>query len=176
MKKKRKKYIAAHGAPFPKKMAQKYGEYLNEVLPKRLGHQPTTDEIWQDAQRNRRCPYRDLFTWNVRRAAESYWRVQARNLANHIAEVVVVEGERKVCRSFFPIRVRRGLRKTWFSMGQIQSDPEMMNQVIEAARHEMACWVDRYSLYNSLGRAMKHAKRALKVMEPKKKKGGKRRK
>jgi len=160
-----RKYVATAGAPFPKRLVQKYGSYLLEVLPKRLGRPPTTDEIWKDARDNPRCPYRNYFTWDKAKAAENYWRVQARHLINHIAEVVVVEGKRKICRAFFPITERRGSPKRWIPMADIQSDPDMLDQIVDMARRELVYWAERYGVYSALKGVSQYIDRALRAIE-----------
>lgn len=169
-----KKYIATAGAQFDRKMAQQYGEYLYEVLPKRLGRAPTTEDIWKDARDNRRCPYRSFFEWNLKKAHVLYLNVQARNLVNHIAEVTIVGREPKICRSFFPILEKRGEPKRWIPIDIVRSEPSMIWQILESAARELRCWYDRYSLYGGIGRkAGSYVKKAIEVIEGRRKKGKK---
>lgn len=159
------RYIATHGALFPKEHAQEYGEYLNDALPRKLGRAPTTEEIVEDARRSRSCPYRDYFEWDQRKGHELYLLVQARNLVNHIAQITVIEGERKVCRAFFPIREEKYRKKLWVPLAQVRKDPMLMEHVIQASYRELRNWQDRYQIYNSLREATSLVSRALRSIK-----------
>lgn len=155
------KYTIRNGSPIPKKMAQKYGEYLTEALPRRLGHAPTTDEIWQDAKRNPHCPYRKYFQWDKEKAAVSFWRVQARNLANSIIEITVIDGRRESVNAMFSVYSGPKGPAQYVSGRMVFKDPFMAKQVTDAAARELEYWNLKYRQYATMSGARRLVKRAV---------------
>ena len=100
----KKKYMAREGSPFKGEKAQIYGECLADLTAKSNGKLiPQT--ILSEAQ-NRSSPLHDYFDWSDTVAAKK-WRIhQARDLINHIVEVVVVEGKQTKQRSFFSVHTK----------------------------------------------------------------------
>ena len=96
-----KKYYARMGANFKKELAQKYGKRLETIATKNKGKiKPIT--VVEDARSNS-SPFHNYFVWDDTKAAEKYRLQQARELINHIVEVIVIEGKPSTQRSFFNV-------------------------------------------------------------------------
>jgi hypothetical protein len=97
-----KKYFARNGAPFKKGVAQKYGERLEYLSSTNKG-KITPDMVVKDAIQ-KKSVFHNYFEWDETEAAKNYRIQQARNLINHIVEVVVIEGKQSPQRSFFSVK------------------------------------------------------------------------
>jgi len=97
-----KEYFARKGSPFRKGEAQKFGERLEYLSSKNKG-KITPDVIVQDAKQ-KESVFHNYFEWNNSEASRQYRLQQARNLINHIVEVVVIEGKQSQQRSFFSVK------------------------------------------------------------------------
>lgn len=96
-----KKYKARKGANFSDKEAQIYGERIGELIKIKNGKVTPIDVI-NDAK-DKKSPYHNYFQWDDTKASFEYRLQQARNLLNHVIEVVVVEGVKSEQRSFFSV-------------------------------------------------------------------------
>ncbi len=101
-----KKYEAREGSPFKKEYAQEYGERLEYIASKNKGK--ITPIMIIDDGRVADSPFIHYFEWNDKKASEQFRLQQARNLINHIVEVVVIEGKPSKQRSFFNVRNGQG--------------------------------------------------------------------
>lgn len=98
----KKEYFARNGAPFKKGQAQKYGERLEYLSSTNKG-KVTPEIVIQDAK-TKKSIFHDYFEWDETQAAKQYRLQQARNLINHVIEVVVIEGKESKQRSFFSVK------------------------------------------------------------------------
>ncbi len=98
----KKKYEARTGSPFKKGQAQIYGERLGYIAGKNKG-KITPISVVRDGK-SISSPFYNYFEWNNKKASDQYRLQQARNLINHIIEVVVIEGKPSKQRSFFNVR------------------------------------------------------------------------
>lgn len=101
-----KKYYARKGAPFKQEVVQKYGERLEYLASKNKGK--VVPKVVVDDAKQKSSPLHDYFEWDDKKAGEGYRLQQARNLINHIVEVVVIEGKPSKQRSFFNVRNGKG--------------------------------------------------------------------
>ena len=128
---KRKKYFARNGAPFKKREAQIYGERLDYLASKNRGR-VTPDMVLREAKL-KSSVFHNYFEWDDTEAAEQYRVQQARNLINHIVEVVVIEGKPSKQRSFFSIK-NGGDRKAYVTIKKAVTTPtyrmQLLNQLI----------------------------------------------
>lgn len=99
---KKKKYFARKGSPFKKGDAQKYGERLEYLSSQNKG-KITPKIVIQDAK-PKNSVFHNYFEWDETKAAKQYRLQQARNLINHIVEVVVIEGKQSKQKSFFSVK------------------------------------------------------------------------
>jgi len=97
-----KKYKAKKGAGFNDDDAQVIGQTIEDLRDSK-GH-ITPIEIVENAK-NKKSPIHNFFEWEESKAAEQYRLQQARNLVNHIVEIVVIQGEEIEQRSFFSVNV-----------------------------------------------------------------------
>lgn len=140
-----KRFKASAGANFNDKQAQRYGEAL-EALERRLGHPPTTDEIVDDAK-DPDSPLHDGIEWNVKKAARNYWRVQARHIASHIEEFVVVRNKELPMRSWFNVKPHPEEPRRYVRADRIADSPYMRGQIIQHAIRELNDWSVKYRRY-----------------------------
>ena len=101
-----KKYHARTGAPFKKGLAQKYGERLTYISLKTNG-KITPMDVVEDGK-HKSSPFYNYFEWDDTKAAEEHRLQQARNLINHIVEVVIIEGRPSKQKSFFSVKNGKG--------------------------------------------------------------------
>ncbi len=97
-----KKFKARTGAKFSNDEAQVIGETITKLRDKK-GH-VTAKQIVEYAKLNK-SPLHDYFEWDVSKAAEKFRLYQARHLVSHNVEVVVINEEKEVQRSFFSVNV-----------------------------------------------------------------------
>lgn len=141
-------YRAAPGARFSHKKAAIYGQAL-EALKKSLGRAPSTDDIVK-AAKSPKSPLHDAFQWDVKKAAESYWKAQARSLLNHIDIVIIRDGEQEQCSAFFNVRTVPGSEVTVYEdVGSVASNPFLKRQVVAYALREAEGWSRKYKTYSS---------------------------
>ncbi len=126
-----KKYYARHGSPFKKGEAQKYGERLNYLSSKNKG-KLKPESVIEDAK-NKGSIFHNYFQWDNKKASDEWRLQQARNLINHIVEVVVIEGKQSKQRSFFSIK-NGGGNKVYVTIKTAVSKPnyrvQLLNQLI----------------------------------------------
>ena len=96
-----KKYYARKGAPFKNGCAQKYGEKLEQIAKQNKGKIKPSTVV--DEAKDKKSVLHSYFTWDNTEAAKKYRIQQARELINHLIEVVVVEGKPQTQRSFFNV-------------------------------------------------------------------------
>ncbi len=126
-----KKYEARVGADFGTKTAQVYGERL-EYISKNNKGKIEASSVVEDGKNNL-SPFHNYFEWDNKIASEKYRLQQARNLINHIIEVVVIEGVPSKQRSFF--NVRNGGGKTVYvnlqtAVTKVSYRKQLLNQLI----------------------------------------------
>ena len=95
-----KKYKAKKGARFNDEEAQVIGQTIEDLRDSK-GH-ITPIELVKNAK-NKNSPIHNFFEWDEGKAAEEYRLQQARDLVNHVVEIVVIGGEETEQRSFFSI-------------------------------------------------------------------------
>ncbi len=97
----KKKYEARSGSPFKKGEAQVYGERLEYLSSNNNGK--ITPKLVVEDGKNKQSPLYNYFEWDDKKASGEYRLQQARQLINHIIEVVVIEGKPSKQRSFFNV-------------------------------------------------------------------------
>ncbi len=126
-----KKYYARNGSPFKGKEAQKYGERLFYISSKYKG-KLTPERVIEDAK-PKDSIFHNYFQWDNKKASDEWRLQQARNLINHIVEVVVIEGVQSKQRSFFSIK-NGGGEKAYVTIKTAVTKPnyriQLLNQLI----------------------------------------------
>ena len=128
---KKKQYFARAGSPFKKGEAQRYGERLDYLTSKNRGR--ITPEMVIEEAKLKSSVFHNYFEWDNTEAAEQYRIQQARNLINHIVEIVVIEGKQSKQRSFFSIK-NGGGNKAYVTIKTAVTKPnyrvQLLNQLI----------------------------------------------
>jgi len=94
-----KKYKARNGAPFKQEDAQKIGEIIAKIETKHGKCKP--EHLVKEAKTNKTL--KKLFIWNKDKALIQCQLQQAREIINHVVEVVVVSGTETEQRSFVSV-------------------------------------------------------------------------
>lgn len=84
----KKVYKAREGAPFKKAEAQEIGEYI-EKLKDNKGEITPLDVV--DSARSKSSILNKYFDWDDTEAAKQWRLQQARNILNHVVEVIVID-------------------------------------------------------------------------------------
>lgn len=104
----KKKYLARNGAPFRKSKAQEIGEVLEKISSDNNGK--LTPELVVESSKQKGSPIGIYFEWDDKKASNN-WRIQqAKNLINHVVEVIRIEGKLSEQRSFFNVTNGQGRR------------------------------------------------------------------
>ncbi len=86
------KYLPTHGAAIDKKRADVYGRELHRLATINGNSGLTPENIVAEAQKAD-SPIHGWFQWDIKLAAESHWKQQARMLCNAISvEVIMPDG------------------------------------------------------------------------------------
>ncbi len=125
----KKKYKARKGAKFNNKEAQVVGETI-ESLKDNSGY--ITSEGIISSARKKSSPIHDFFEWSNNKAAEEFRLQQARNLVNHIVEVVIVQGERVEQKSFFSVSVKN-VGKVYVNLKEAVENKDYRRQLLSNA-------------------------------------------
>lgn len=152
-------YRAKKGAMFNHVKAQKYGDRIEQLAAEKgvAFSDVPTDAIIKDAKR-KQSPLHSGFDWDVPSAALKYWRVQARNIMNHLVVVLppkekgedareVKVWESVVVREDTDEGPRR--RKTYVRVDDIMTTPELLDQVVAQAYKELVYWKAKYEAYRN---------------------------
>ncbi len=127
----KKQYYPRVGSPFKKGEAQKYGERLDHLASKNKG-KITPEMVVEDGMK-KSSVFHNYFEWDTTVAANQYRIQQARNLINHIVEVIVIEGKQSKQRSFFSIK-NGGGNKAYVTIKTAVTKPnyrvQLLNQLI----------------------------------------------
>ncbi len=131
-----KKYYARAGAPFKKGCAQKYGEELEQIAKDNKGKIQPINVVENAEDKN--SILHNYFVWDDTEAAKKYRIQQARELINHVVEVVVIEGKPQTQRSFFNV-VNGGGQKVYVTLQKAVTTKsyrlQLLNQLISVMKN-----------------------------------------
>jgi len=85
---------------FGNEQAQTYGEALEQI---NADYGRVTTNIVVSEAKKKSSPLHDYFDWDNNVASKRWREQQARNLVNHIVEVVIIEGKQTEQRSWFNV-------------------------------------------------------------------------
>lgn len=102
-----------------------------------------TGELLVAEAQPKTSPLHDAFEWNNHRAAHLYRVDQAAHLIRSIEVVKVVGGQQKPIRAF--VSVVRDEDRSYTSTAHALSDPELRQQVLDAAWRELEAWRQRHA-------------------------------
>lgn len=95
----KKKFKQRIGAPFTKGDAQKIGEELESIKSK----ENLTPVNVVERARNKKSILNKYFEWDDSEASEKYRLQQARNIVNHVIEIVVIKGNEVEEKAYFNV-------------------------------------------------------------------------
>ena len=96
---KTKKFKARNGSPFLAKDAQKVGEELEKIKSK--GDLNPSNIL--ESAKSKKSILHQYFDWDDTEAAEK-WRIsQARNITNHVIEIIVIKGKEHTHKAYFSV-------------------------------------------------------------------------
>ena len=123
------KYKARSGSSFGNEEAQEIGELI-ESLKDNQGH--VSSNIILEHAKSEVSPLHKHFEWNETKAAELYNKQQARNIINHIVEVVIVAEKPTMQRSFPSVTVPdKG--KVYVTLQDALENPNYKKQLMDKA-------------------------------------------
>lgn len=148
---KKRKYQASGGYRIGNQDAQEYGERL-EILAEQNDNQLEPAVVVDDA-RNKLSPLHDCFEWDDSKAAHAHRLERARYLIRSVEVVIRRDGKEFQTRAFHNVIIRRNAHteRAYAAVERVMSEPELRQQVIEKALHELESWQRRYSEYKELG-------------------------
>ena len=130
---KAKKFKARTGSPFPIRDAQQIGEELDLIKSKT----ELTPENVVDAARSPKSFLHNYFEWDDRKGAEQYRLQQARQIVNHIIEVVVIQGEAIEQRAYFNVSSKEGTN-IYVTLTEAIKNPSYKKQLL----HDMETTIE----------------------------------
>ena len=123
---KAKKFKARAGCPFSIKDVQKIGEELEDI--KSRGN--LTPNRIVDRAKNNKSILHQYFEWDDTEAAEKYRLQQARQITNHIIEVIVIRGEKVEERAYFSVTAKND-EVSYVSLSEAITNPSYKKQLLK---------------------------------------------
>jgi len=125
----KKKFKARVGAPFSVKDAQKIGEELEQIKEKEVLN---PSNIVKRAK-NQESILHQYFEWNDTEASEKWRLQQARNITNHVMEVIVIKGTKTEERAFFNVVVKNNenAENIYVSLAEAIKTPNYKKQILK---------------------------------------------
>lgn len=138
------RYVANPGSRYSDRDAEVIGSFLEE----QFGEEPCTPAYVVQAARSSRSPIHRFFEWDDGVAAERYRETQARQMLRSI-EVVPADGGSPT-RAFHNITVTAGEPTSYVPAVVVWERPDLSEQVVAKALHELRVWQQRYKDYKGL--------------------------
>lgn len=138
-------YKSAPNAKFNNTQAQVIGEALEK-----LGDSFTPAEVVAKAK-PKRSPLHPFFEWDDTTAAHKHRLAQARSMVASVQIVVKCDGASQRTRGFHSVVITSEDNKPVYSpVMRIREEPELSQQVIDAAMRQLKGWKERYGEYQEL--------------------------
>jgi len=142
---KTKKFKARVGAPFSVKDAQKVGEELEKIKAK--GNLNPNNIL--ESAKSKKSILHQYFDWDDTEAAEK-WRIsQARNITNHIIEVVVIKGKEHTHKAYFSVSVKNE-EANYVSLTEAITIPNYRNQLLKEMETTLENLLKLIKLFSSM--------------------------
>ena len=142
---KKKKFKARYGSPFPKKDAQKVGEELDSIKKKAL----LNPENIVERAKNDKSVLHQYFDWDDNIASDKWRLQQARNIVNHVMEVIVIRNEEVEMRGFFNVIASSG-EKIYVSQAEAISIPSYKKQLLREMESTLKNLLKLIQLFSSM--------------------------
>jgi len=127
---KAKKFKPRNGAPFPKKDAQKIGEELENIKAKK---NLTPNNVNWKRQKNKKSILHKYFEWDNSEAAEKYRLQQAKNIINHVVEVIVIKGNVIEERAYFNV-IAKNNERSYVPLTEVIKVPSYKKHYLERCK------------------------------------------
>jgi len=141
---KTKKFKARTGAPFSVDDAQKIGEELEEIKSKKLLNPSNIVE----RAKNPKSILHQYFEWDNNEAAEKWRLQQARNITNHILEVIVIKGNPIEERAFFNVTAKD--ENIYVSLAEVIKTPSYKKQLLKEMEVTLENLLKLIKLFSSM--------------------------
>ena len=122
----KKKFKSRAGAPFSVKDVQKIGEELEQIKSKSILN---PNNIVERA-RNTKSVLHQYFDWDDTEAAEKWRLQQARNITNHILEVVIIKGNKIEQKAYFNV-IAKNNKNAYVSLAEAITIPSYKKQLLK---------------------------------------------
>lgn len=142
----KKKFKARVGAPFSVKDAQKIGEELEQIKSQGVLN---PSNVLKRAK-NKKSILHQYFDWDNNEAGEKWRLHQARNIVNHVVEVVVIRGEQIEQRAFFNV-VTKNDENVYVSLTEAISTPSYKKQLLREMEATLENLLRLIRLFSSIG-------------------------
>ena len=141
----KKKFKARTGAPFSIKDVQKIGEELELIKQKT---NLTSSNVVTKAKSPESILHK-YFEWNNTSAAKNWRLQQARNIVNHVVEVIVISGKQVEERAFFNVVVKNG-ENIYVSLAEVIKTPSYKKQLLKEMETKLENLLRLIRLFSSL--------------------------
>ena len=164
-----KDYRWRKGTQAPQEWAPVFGQRM-DWLQDRLGHAPTSKEVYEDAQ-DKHSPIHKMFNWDDEEAAEKFRRMQASVLSSSLVVKIQVVQNGKRMEVDSPVRiVINGNKRRHERVEDVMNNAEMKAMMLEMATDELLNLQRRHSQIKELGLVFYEADVVRKKVLPKVKK------
>jgi len=147
---KTKKFKARTGAPFSVDDAQKIGEELEEIKSKKLLNPSNIVE----RAKNPKSILHQYFEWDNNEAAEKWRLQQARNITNHILEVIVIKGNPIEERAYFNVTAKNDTtakdENIYVSLAEVIKTPSYKKQLLKEMEVTLENLLKLIKLFSSM--------------------------
>ena len=141
----KKKFKARTGSPFKQEDAQKVGEELDKIKSK----ENLTPESVVGVAKNKKSVLHKYFEWDNDEAAEKWRLQQARNIVNHIIEIVVIRGKEEETKAFFAV-VTQEKENVYVGRAEAMKVPSYRKQLLGQMENTLQNLLNLIRLFSSL--------------------------
>ncbi len=141
----KKKFKARNGATFSVKDAQRIGEEL-ELIKSREVLNP--ENVVKRAK-DKKSILNKYFEWDNTEAAEKWRLQQARDIVNHVVEVIVIRGEQIEERAFFNV-IAKNDDRIYVSFAEAVKIPSYRKQLLNEMQTKLENLLRLTKLFSSM--------------------------
>jgi hypothetical protein len=142
---KTRKFKARVGAPFSVHHAQKIGEELEQIKAKST----LTPENVVERAKDKKSILHQYFDWDNTEAAEKWRLSQARNITNHIMEIIVVRGEEIEEKAYFNVTAKND-ENIYVSLSEAITTPSYKRQLLKEMESTLENLLRIIKLFSSM--------------------------
>lgn len=153
--------MIAPKARWTKATVAKYQAHLRRLM-KEEGK--LTPKIIVDDARSPSSPTHGIFEWDDTAAGERWRLHQARQMMCKLRVNIGTDEEPKMVRTMFVVTDDDG-DDSYRPLAEIKADSRLSDQILDRAKSDMKCWIERYGIYKELFAAKKLATQLLLALE-----------